>query len=135
MNPLSIEPCNFMVAIDDEGQRRIGCAQLRPIVGDEALELASVVVTEPNRRQGIGSEVVAKLLQESGQDSDVVLLTLTQTAAFYEGLGFVAVAPNSVPLALRLEAIAGAAVVAWAKPGERLVAMQRPKPPPLGTAR
>jgi N-acetylglutamate synthase-like GNAT family acetyltransferase len=126
MNPLSIETANFMVAIDND-RRQIGCAQLRPIVGNAVLELASVVVTEPNRRRGVGSKVVQALLQEGGQNSDVVLLTLSQTAPFYAGLGFVAMDPKDAPLALRFEAAAGAAVISWAKPGTRLVIMQRPK--------
>lgn len=177
MNPLSINPTNFLVArplsatavaspkdragqrslfVDDSAAARtdgiVGCGQLRPL-GGGCLELASLVVDEAYRGQGVGAAIVRELLatRVPAGCQGVFLLTLRRTAHFYQRLGFEACGDSSsdrerpsdgvsasnggvdgisevfdtnvVPLTLRMEAAVGS-VAAAVFAGDSLVIMR-----------
>ena len=96
MNPLFLQPEQFIVASDamDE-QRVLGFGQLRPLSG--AWELASLVVEPEARGQGLGSELVRRLLARV-EDEAVWLLTLENTRRFYQPLGFAEAPAGAAPL-------------------------------------
>ena len=121
MNPLFLEPERFILACDAADEQRIlGFGQLRPLSG--AWELASLVVEPEARGQGLGSEVVRRLLAQV-EDDAVWLLTLENTRPFYEPLGFYEARPSVAPLTMRLEQAAGS-VVARAVAGQRCIVMR-----------
>ena len=125
MNPLGLDPERFVVAVDDASGAVVGFGQLKPwetlsdrpaddLVGvvvrglgltpnwsGRLLELASVVVSEPRRGEGIGRMIVDRLVAEAyesgvkegaqegahggAQEVTLCLLTLRESAGFYKG--------------------------------------------------
>ena len=120
MNPLFLQAERFIVACEAGSEKLLGFGQLRPLSG--AWELASLVVQPEARGQGIGSEVVRRLLAQV-EGADVWLLTLENTRRFYEPLGFSEAPPAAAPLTMRLEQAAGS-VVAGAVAGQRCIVMR-----------
>ena len=149
MNPTFLNPANFIVAEqNDQGKGKeketgltvAGFGQVRPVAGanERVWELASVYVLPSARGQGVGSQIVAKLVQDFGCDISskaasprrLVLLTLADTASFYTPHGL-SVLPDPVcaeprlPLLLVLEFLAGSVVARLSiGPGTKLVVME-----------
>lgn len=144
MNPLGLDPERFVVAVDDASGAVVGFGQLKPwetlsdrpaddLVGvvvrglgltpnwsGRLLELASVVVSEPRRGEGIGRMIVDRLVAEAyesgaqegahggAQEVTLCLLTLRESAGFYEGSGFRLVDDDDdVPRPLQAERAVG----------------------------
>ena len=147
MNPLGLDPERFVVAVDDASGAVVGFGQLKPwetlsdrpaddLVGvvvrglgltpnwsGRLLELASVVVSEPRRGEGIGRTIVDRLVAEAyesgvkegaqegahggAQEVTLCLLTLRESAGFYEGSGFRLVVDDDVPRPLQAERAVG----------------------------
>ena len=104
-------------------------AQIRPIDGGRARELASVYVTPARRRRGVGVDLVQRLAaRQTDATPPLFLLTLARTAPFYERAGFELAPASAVPPALRAEAMVGT-LVARAVAGDGLVFMLLPSPP------
>jgi len=61
MNPLGVEPDRFLLAWDKPRGSVAGFGQIRPL-GDEACELASLIVEKQYQNFGIGTLLVVKLL-------------------------------------------------------------------------
>lgn len=124
MNPLSIDVQNFVCA-EDEG-KLIGFGQVRPI--GEDYELASLHVQESSRGRGIGSALVRQLLADfevthgSEKLGRLFLLTLADTAYFYEKLGFEVVSAKEVPAVLNAERAVGSFIQSFF--GNALVCMR-----------
>ena len=135
MNPLGLAPERFLVAEDAATGAVVGCAQLKPFErlsdrqeGDvlgaivraaglapnwqgELLELASVVVANGARKQGIGTLLVQSLLDEAPRGATICALALRRTAPWYERLGFEVVGEQGeVPRPLMAEAAIGKVV-------------------------
>ena len=149
MNPTFLNPANFIVAEQgsqgkgkgkETGLTVAGFGQVRPVAGanERVWELASVYVLPSARGQGVGSQIVAKLVQDFGSDISskaasprrLVLLTLADTASFYTPHGF-SVLPDPVrarpplPPLLVLEFLAGSVVARLSRgPGTKLVVME-----------
>ena len=143
MNPLGLDPERFVVAVDDASGAVVGFGQLKPwetlsdrpaddLVGvvvrglgltpnwsGRLLELASVAVSEPRRKEGIGRMIVDRLVEEAYEscaqegahgDADEItlcLLTLRESAGFYEASGFRLVDDDDVPRPLQAERTVG----------------------------
>jgi N-acetylglutamate synthase-like GNAT family acetyltransferase len=101
MNPL-VQRENLIVAtLDDEV---VGFGQLRSL-DDEYAELASLFVLPEYRHQGIGSQLVDRLLdKDQNLHEKICLLTLRPTASFYESHGFEIVERPVKPLAFEFAA-------------------------------
>ena len=146
MNPTFLNPLNFIVAEQDgqgkgkeKGTNVVGFGQVRPVAGanERVWELASVYVLSAARGQGVGSQIVAKLVRDFSSDiykaasaRRLVLLTLAETASFYTPHGFT-VLPDPVraepplPPLLVLEFLAGSVVARLSRgPGTKLVVME-----------
>lgn len=112
MNPLGVDHERFIVAGDGDNAR-IGFGQIRDL-GTDSWELASLYVEKEFRNQGIGGEIVRRLLQEHsalGRPLDALyLLTLKPTTGFYRPFGFRDARESEVPTSMAFEIAAGKAV-------------------------
>ena len=158
MNPLGLKPERFLVAEEEEeeeertageekeGRRRkkiVAFGQLAELEAGTLFELRSLVTSPEWRGQGIGAQVVEKLLEEAatrkkkkeeeeeeegGSETqkaaaavaDVVLTTIARRRVFYERLGFeeLPVAPEQ----LKLEVAVGS-VVARLAVGDSIIVL------------
>ena len=114
MNPLGIQHSRFIVASDAAGAT-LGFGQIRELGGGgELWELASLYVQEEHRRNGVGSELVRRLMGShlaAGRRLDALfLLTLEPTTRFYDPLGFRLALADEVPKGMALEVAAGTAL-------------------------
>lgn len=150
MNPTFLNPANFIMAEQgSQGKGKeagsavvAGFGQVRPVAGanEHVWELASVYVLPQARGQGVGSQIVAKLVQDFSNDNKeasstssprrLVLLTLADTSSFYTPHGFT-VLPDPVqaqpplPPLLVLEFLAGSLVARISRgSGTKLVVME-----------
>jgi len=124
MNPLFQDPANFLIAQDDENDV-VGIGQIRPL--GKQYELASLVVREDMRGNGIGTALVNELLERhkarimaaaADPDSmtlpDVFLLTLKSSTPFYSRMGFLEIPVSLAPMGMQMEAAAGSIVAKMA---------------------
>ena len=135
MNPTFLNPSNFLVAEEQgPGNAVKAFGQIRPVAGggDAVFELASVYVLPDARNQGLGTQLVARLVQEflstKSEDTRLVLLALAQTASFYTPHGF-QVLPDPTQAGLPplqvLEFLGGSVVARISRgPGTKLVCME-----------
>jgi N-acetylglutamate synthase-like GNAT family acetyltransferase len=142
MNPLSVQAESFLIATTNNSDNDtnpsvsspgIGFGQIRPLNSDYA-ELASLYVAPKYRRQGVGSQLVQRLVQQHDKNhadaaTGVCLLTLRPTAPFYQPFGFTIVTDKSkvqppLPGALQLEIGLGNIVSTLL--GNELICMVRP---------
>lgn len=86
----------FVVAEDDSGGI-VGCGRLKPYRG--GVELASIAIAEEWRGQGVGREIVARLL--SGHQSPVYLMCEDNRLEFFRQFGFAALPESQLPAGLR----------------------------------
>jgi N-acetylglutamate synthase-like GNAT family acetyltransferase len=94
INPRDLDWHRFLVAIDGEG-RVIGCGQVKPH-GDGSRELASIAVRPRWRMRGVASEVIRRLMAQSGPP--LWLMCRPNLAGFYDRFGFVRVRdPERMP--------------------------------------
>ena len=107
MNPLALDPPNFVVALNDARAEPVGFGQLRPLAASLS-ELASLVVEPDHRGLGVGSTIVEELLRRT--NDTVVLLTLSGTRSFYLRLGFEESQSLRLPPALLAEYLVGSLV-------------------------
>ena len=119
MNPLFLDPANFIIAQDDDNTV-VGIGQIRPL--GKQYELASLVVAQEMRGNGIGTALVNELLERlqakslAGKDPavvnlpDVFLLTLKSSTPFYARMGFLEIPVSMAPMGMQAEAAAGTIV-------------------------
>lgn len=129
MNPLFLEPENFVIAEDDDGI--VGVGQIRTL--GKSFELASLVVEEEKRGLGIGTALVTELLEthkqnfvgDQKQPPSVLLLCLKDSAPFYTRLGFTELPLSMAPLPMQMEAGAGGMLARMVKgPGAELTCLK-----------
>lgn len=112
MNPLSISEETLLVATTTTktaDDKVIGFGQIRPLDSSYS-ELASLYVYPEYRHKGVGSTLVANLLErhDSSNTGAVCLLTLQPTVPFYIPHGFeVQSSLEDLPQSLQLEFKAG----------------------------
>lgn len=99
INPISLKWQRFVVVKNGEGVL-IGCGQLKPR-RDGSIELASIAVKRPYRKQGIARLVIEALLAQ--HDGPLWLKCADVLIPFYEKFGFVeATEPEKMPPHFRL---------------------------------
>ncbi len=122
--PLDLDWRRFQVAVN--GARILGAGQIR-VHPDGCREMASVVVARKYRRQGIGTELVRRLL--NGRRGGVFLCCREDLGPFYARFGFRLIPPETLPDSLeflyRIEAL-GSLVLSIFRPSEPdMIAMAR----------
>ncbi|KAL4428498.1 hypothetical protein ABPG75_002587 [Micractinium tetrahymenae] len=125
MNPLGLKPERFTVAEREGSGAVVGFGQVRPLGGGGSLELASLVVEEAERGNGLGTALISSLVQQAG-GAPLYLITIGSRVQLYKRCGFEEVATSqfgTVPLPLLLEAVAGT-VVAWLAVRQRLALLR-----------
>jgi N-acetylglutamate synthase-like GNAT family acetyltransferase len=96
LNPMDLRWQRFLVAEDGSGI--VGVGQIRPHEG--ASELASLVVREDRRGQGVGGQIIHALLAQL--PGTVYLFCRPQLESYYAQFGFRAVSVKEAPSPLRL---------------------------------
>jgi amino-acid N-acetyltransferase len=95
LNPMDLRWQRFLVAEDETGIVCVG--QIRPHPG--APELASLVVREDRRGQGVGRQLIRALLAQS--QGTLVLFCRPQLESYYAQFGFRAIGVKEAPPSLR----------------------------------
>jgi N-acetylglutamate synthase-like GNAT family acetyltransferase len=85
LNPTGLDWKNFRMADDEQGQI-IACGQLK-IHKDGVRELASIVVREDQRGNGLGKRMIHELTDEA--DLPVWLMCRSALAPLYQRFGFI----------------------------------------------
>ncbi len=93
INPLGLDWRRFLLAIDEQGQV-IGCGQVKPH-GADLRELASIAVSPQHQGQGIGSQIIQKLLTET--PLPLYLYCRAELESYYQKFGFQPVPPQIMP--------------------------------------
>lgn len=99
LNPLDLNWRRFLVAEDTTGI--VGVGQIRP--HKKAPELASLVVREGRRKQGIGGQLVRALIAQS--PGTLYLFCGRDMEGFYARFGFQTLSVRESPPALRYKYI------------------------------
>ena len=92
LNPFNLRWPNFIVA-EDEG-RIIGVGQMRPH-SDGSHELASLVVEQAQRGNGVGSALMRALMAD--QPAPIYLFCENEIEEYYQRFGFHRVERNTLP--------------------------------------
>ena len=86
----------FVVAEDVDSKKIVGVGALH-LTWNELAEVRSMAVDENFSRQGIGSEIVKKLLSEGREVGVTKFFTLTYRPEFFKSLGFELTTKESLP--------------------------------------
>lgn len=124
MNPLGLDPARFLIADGADGAL-LAIGQLKDM-GGNAFEVASLVTAPDARGGGVGSALLAALVDAAPTPATIFLTTIEPRVPFYTRAGFHTLPALSVPPALWFEAAVGT-LVARATAGEWLVVMRRRK--------
>jgi N-acetylglutamate synthase-like GNAT family acetyltransferase len=97
IKPFGLVWPNFVVA--EQSGRLVGAVQLRSH-RDGSLELGSLVVATPLRKQGIAARLIERRLE--GVTGRVLIITGRRYAGHYSRWGFARIAPAAAPSSIRL---------------------------------
>ena len=86
----------FVVAEEIAEKKIVGTGALH-LTWNELAEVRSMAVHEDYRRQGIGAEIVKKLLEEGREVGEKKYFTLTYSPQFFQSLGFKTTTKESLP--------------------------------------
>ena len=121
INPTGLKWTRFVVAENDLGEV-IGCGQIKPH-RDGSYELASLVVAENYRGQGIARSLVEHLT--TNHEGGLYLMCRSSLGEFYQKLGFEPVSvPHMPPYFRRISRLASL-IEFMQKEGETLLVMRK----------
>ena len=86
----------FVVAIDTESQKVAGCGALH-CTWAELAEIRSLAVSKDFQRNGIGGEIVKRLLDDGKKLGVKKFFTLTYNTKFFASVGFEIVPKETLP--------------------------------------
>lgn len=86
----------FVVAEEISEKKIVGTGALH-LTWNELAEVRSMAVHENYKRQGIGAEIVKKLLEEGREVGVKKFFTLTYSPQFFQSLGFKTTTKESLP--------------------------------------
>ena len=86
----------FIVAVEVDTGKIIGTGALH-LTWNELAEVRSMAVHPDYKRQGIGAEIVKKLLEQGREIGVKSFFTLTYSPEFFESLGFKTTTRESLP--------------------------------------
>lgn len=119
----NLMPAHFMIARSAD-ESIIGCAQIKPIGGQQVL--SSVAVAAHNQGAGIGRAIIHALLaREAGP---VVLMCYGKLVPYYESFGFQVVRSHTAPLGLYWRWVILSIHGKLRLHGERVLIMRRSHP-------
>ena len=98
INPLGLNWRRFIVCVDKAGEL-IGCGQIKPHL-DGSRELASIAVTPEHQRRGVGSALVAHLLNLASPP--IYLICRARLGAYYARFGFRPGETDRMPIYFRM---------------------------------
>lgn len=120
INPMGLDWRRFVLAVSRPGEM-LGCGQLKQH-GDGSVELASIAVKSPYRKQGVASAIIEHLL--AGAPRPIHLTCRSRLGPFYEKWGFRVVGRNEMtPYFRRLSRLVNM-IPAFASAGETLLVMK-----------
>lgn len=120
INPMGFDWRRFVLAVSPSGEM-LGCGQLKQH-GDGSIELASIAVKPPYRKQGVASALIEHLIE--GAPRPIYLTCRSRLGPFYEKWGFKAVGRTEMtPYFRRLSRLVNL-VPAFAGTGETLLVMK-----------
>jgi amino-acid N-acetyltransferase len=121
INPTGLSWSRFVVAEDDSGEV-VGCGQIKPH-RDGSFELASLVVAENYRGQGIARSLVANLM--ANHQGNLYLMCRSSLEEFYKKLGFAPVSEPQMPSYFRRISRLASLAEFLQKEGETLLVMRK----------
>lgn len=121
INPSGLSWPRFVIAQNNFGEV-IGCGQIKPH-RDGSFELASLVVAENYRGQGIARSLVAHLT--ANHQGNLYLMCRSSLGEFYKKLGFVSVLEPQMPPYFRRISRLASLVEFLQKEGENLLVMRK----------
>ena len=86
----------FVVAVEVDTKKIVGTGALH-LTWNELAEVRSMAVHPDYKRQGIGAEIVKKLLEQGREVGVKNFFTLTYSPEFFESLGFKITTRESLP--------------------------------------
>jgi len=105
---------SFIVAVDTENDKTTRCVVGGGRLGrlaDGVFELGSVVLDPEYRGQGLGGQIVSRVLELAPHQSVVYLITVEERSGFYAPFGFQPVErEDKAPCVLRFEKMLGGAL-------------------------
>lgn len=120
INPMGLDWHRFVLAVSPFGEM-LGCGQLKQH-GDDSVELASIAVKPPYRRQGVAGAIIEQLIQDASRP--IYLTCRSSLGSFYEKWGFRAVGRDEMtPYFRRLSRLVNL-MPAFAGAGETLLVMK-----------
>lgn len=120
INPMGLDWRRFVLAVSRSGEM-LGCGQLKRH-GDGSIELASIAVKPPYRRQGMASAIIDHLIESAPRP--VYLTCRSSLGPFYERRGFRAAGRDEMtPYFRRLSRLASL-MQSLASAGETLLVMK-----------
>src|SRR3990172_4637450 len=93
-----LEPGQFLVAVDTETEKLVGCGRIRP--HGDALELSGLAVEPRYRGRGIGRRIIERLLEQH-LHPPIYLVSSLEGEAYYRPFGFGLVAPANLPQSIQ----------------------------------
>ena len=86
---------DMVIAVDDGGQV-VGVGGLH-VIWNELAEVRTMAVSPEHTRQGIGAEIVKRLLEEGRAIGVKQFITLTYKPGFFQTLGFRTISKDQLP--------------------------------------
>ncbi len=86
----------FIVAVEVDTGKIVGTGALH-LTWNELAEVRSMAVHQDYKRQGIGAEIVKKLLEQGREIGVKSFFTLTYSPEFFQSLGFQTTTRESLP--------------------------------------
>jgi amino-acid N-acetyltransferase len=121
INPTGLKWPRFVVAENDSGEV-IGCGQIKPH-RDGSYELASLVVAENFRGQGVARSLIAHLTKN--HEGILYLMCRSSLGDFYKKFGFEPVSESEMPPYFRRISRLASLVEFLQKEGETLLVMRK----------
>jgi N-acetylglutamate synthase-like GNAT family acetyltransferase len=103
LDPTSLDWRRFVLAVDGETGRVVGCAQIKRHADCD--EFGSLVVDESMRGRGIGARLLSHLLERA--EGALYLICLQKMQTYYERFGFRVLDLPDMPRTLRIKTRAG----------------------------
>jgi amino-acid N-acetyltransferase len=99
LDPTTIHWQNFVVAVETETEKIVGCAQMKPY--KDCREFGSLVVAPTYRNRGIAAMLLHELVDK--EKNDVYLICRNEMRSYYSRFNFVEVPYDQSPRTLKLK--------------------------------
>ena len=126
INPMGLDWRRFTLAVNDAGQI-LACGQLKPHAND-LLELASIAVEPAYQGQGLGSQIITRLIaihrmQTAGSPTPLYLTCRFSLGSYYARFGFREASQDEMPKYFRRIQRLANLFLSASKSGQHLLVM------------